>query len=267
MGFGRATPPHQYIKNIDHYDARGSTCEYLYQSCRRRAPASFSIALAASQRIRAPRAQQNQETVLTTAPRDRAGASRSTFAITWWPASPDAVRIDSGWNCTPHRPGRAVLDRHHHAVRGHRGHREPAGDAVRHRVQRVVPPGGELGGQPGQQPGAAGPSSTRTVPGLPCAGEASRPSCPPACSTMACSPRHTPNAAIPRASSAVSRSSQPKSDGRPGPGESTTRSGPVLVQQRRVEPGPQRGHLRALLAEVAGQRVHERVLVVDQQHP
>ncbi len=21
----------------------------------------------------------------------------------WWPARPDAVRIDSGWNCTAHR--------------------------------------------------------------------------------------------------------------------------------------------------------------------
>ena len=25
----------------------------------------------------------------------------------WWPDRPDAVRIDSGWNCTAHRPARA----------------------------------------------------------------------------------------------------------------------------------------------------------------
>ena len=24
--------------------------------------------------------------------------------MTWWPARPEADRIDSGWNCTPHRP-------------------------------------------------------------------------------------------------------------------------------------------------------------------
>ena len=29
--------------------------------------------------------------------------SRSTFAITWRPVPPAAVRIDSGWNCTAHR--------------------------------------------------------------------------------------------------------------------------------------------------------------------
>ena len=38
-------------------------------------------------------------------------------------------------------------------------------------------------------------------------------------------PRHTPNAGVPRSSSTFSSASQPKSDGRPGPGESTTRSG------------------------------------------
>ena len=34
----------------------------------------------------------------------RAAHSRSTLAITWRPVPPAAVRIDSGWNCTPHRP-------------------------------------------------------------------------------------------------------------------------------------------------------------------
>jgi hypothetical protein len=84
MGFGRATPPHQYIKNIDHYDARGSTCEYPDQLAVGARQRHFSIALAASQRIRAPRRRQHaQETVLTTASSDRALASRSTFPITW----------------------------------------------------------------------------------------------------------------------------------------------------------------------------------------
>ena len=61
--------------------------------------------------------------------------------------------------------------------------------------------------------------------------------------------------------------SQPKSDGRPGPGESTTRSGAYSSSMARVEPGPQSRDLGALLGEVAGERVHEGVLVIDEQHP
>ena len=59
-----------------------------------------------------------------------------------------------------------------------------------------------------------------------------------------------------------------KSSGRPGPGDSTTRSGRSPSSSRaRAKSGAQRRHLGAGLAEVVGQRVHERVLVVDQQHP
>ena len=35
------------------------------------------------------------------------GERVSCFAITWWPTRPEAVRIDSGWNCTAHRPAAA----------------------------------------------------------------------------------------------------------------------------------------------------------------
>src|SRR6202011_3965439 len=34
----------------------------------------------------------------------RARHSSSTLAMIWCPDRPDAVRIDSGWNCTAHRP-------------------------------------------------------------------------------------------------------------------------------------------------------------------
>src|SRR5690242_1444796 len=34
----------------------------------------------------------------------RARHRSSTLPMIWCPARPDAVRIDSGWNCTPHRP-------------------------------------------------------------------------------------------------------------------------------------------------------------------
>src|SRR5690348_8486858 len=33
----------------------------------------------------------------------RARHRSRTLAMIWWPARPDAVRIDSGWNCTAHR--------------------------------------------------------------------------------------------------------------------------------------------------------------------
>ena len=58
----------------------------------------------------------------------------------------------------------------------------------------------------------------------------------------------------------------PKSDGQPGPGDSTTRSGRDLVDHRLREAVAQRDDLGALLAEVVGQGVDEGVLVVDEQH-
>ena len=52
---------------------------------------------------------------------------------------------------------------------------------------------------------------------------------------------------------------------RPGPGESTTRSGESVVAGVGGEAGAQRDDLGAGLAQVVGQRVHERILVVDEQ--
>src|ERR1700685_3099976 len=37
----------------------------------------------------------------------RARHRSRTLAMTWWPARPEAVRIDSGWNCTAQRPAAA----------------------------------------------------------------------------------------------------------------------------------------------------------------
>ena len=184
----------------------------------------------------------------------------------WCPARPDAVRIDSGWNCTAHRPACAVLDRHHHAVRRSRAVTvEPAADLAGRRVQRVVAAGGELGGQPGQQRARRPPG-----PGRACrararaAGTARRPRAPPS----PAGPGRRRRPAGRRAYSSSSSAAQPKSAGQPGPGDSTTRSGRVA---RRAASGgeaeAQRDHLGALLAEVVGQRVHERVLVVDEQDP
>src|SRR5215470_14804570 len=34
----------------------------------------------------------------------RARHRSSTLPMIWWPDRPEAVRIDSGWNCTAHRP-------------------------------------------------------------------------------------------------------------------------------------------------------------------
>ena len=66
---------------------------------------------------------------------------------------------------------------------------------------------------------------TSTRPGLPCCGYGSTPSAPPKCSTMPCSPRHTPKMGS-RLLVAISMVADTlKSDGRPGPGESTTSDG------------------------------------------
>ena len=186
----------------------------------------------------------------------------------WWPARPDAVRIDSGWNCTAHRPAAAssMAITTPSAPSGEQSDAvtvEPAADLPGRRVQAVVAPGGELGGQPGQQrsPGHL------DQPGLPCAGSGSSDSAPPACSTMACSPRQTPKAGSPRAYTSSSSAAQPKSAGPSRAGREDHQVRCVGVEQCGRESGPQRGHLGALLAEVVAQGVHERVLVVDQQHP
>ena len=57
-----------------------------------------------------------------------------------------------------------------------------------------------------------------------------------------------------------------KSRGVPGPGDSTTRSGASVVERvARESRARSVDHLGARLAQVVGQRVHERVLVVDEQ--
>ena len=94
---------------------------------------------------------------------------------------------------------------------------------VRARVQRVVPAGGELRGQPGEQRSAArapGPCPACRARARP-AGPARRPRARP----WPAGPGTPRTPAAPASSSSVSSASQPKSDGRPGPGESTTRSG------------------------------------------
>src|SRR6266567_4116111 len=134
---------------------------------------------------------------------------------------PDAVRIDSGWNCTAHRPASwssiaittpsAVA-----AVTANPPRTSPAG-AYRLWYLPAVNSAGS--------PASSEPPFTRTRPGLPCAGSGSRDSAPPACSTIACRPRQTPKVGRCRAYTSSSSAAQPKSAGRPGPGDMTTRSG------------------------------------------
>ncbi len=51
-----------------------------------------------------------------------------------------------------------------------------------------------------------------------------------------------------------------------GAGREHDEIGPVVVKRGGPEASPQRHHVRALLAEIAGQGVHERVLVIDEEH-
>ena len=165
-----------------------------------------------------------------------------------------------------HRPpaGSRVLDGHRHLA-GRRGHREPAADLADRRVERVIPGRRELRRQAGQQTRrrrAPGPGPACRAPARP-APTASRPRAPP--SPAAPGTPRTRAAAGRRARPAAS--SQPKSDGRPGPGDSTTRSGASSSSSGGVEAGPQRRHLGGLLPEVVAQGVHERVLVVHERAP
>ena len=94
----------------------------------------------------------------------------------------------------------------------------------------------------------------------------SRPS-GPACSTMACRPRQTPKTGS-RAQVAARRA-LPQSKSRACPARATSRPGPGRARRapRRRSPDRSVSDLGAVLPEVAGQRVHERVLVVDEQDP
>src|SRR6185312_8542063 len=145
----------------------------------------------------------------------RARHRSSTLPMIWCPARPDAVRIDSGWNCTPHRP----------ASRSSIAITTPSGvTAVTSNPPRTSPAGAyRLWYRPAVN--SAGSPATWTRPGLPCAGSGSRDSAPPACSTIACRPRQTPKTGRCRAYTSSSSAAQPKSAGRPGPGDITTRSG------------------------------------------
>ena len=71
--------------------------------------------------------------------------------MTWWPARPEAVRIDSGWNWTAQRPaaGSSMAITTPSGVVG--GHLEAALDLLRPRVDGVVARTGELPGQPVEQ--------------------------------------------------------------------------------------------------------------------
>src|SRR2546429_190002 len=151
----------------------------------------------------------------------RARHRSRTLPMIWCPARPEAVRIDSGWNCTAHRPAcsssiaittpSAVA-----AVTANPPRTSPAG-AYRLWYRPAVNSAGS--------PASSEPPDTWTSPGLPCAGSGSRDSAPPACSTIACRPRQTPKTGTCRAYTSSSSAAQPKSAGRPGPGDMTTRSG------------------------------------------
>src|SRR6266566_6714406 len=156
----------------------------------------------------------------------RARHRSRTLPMIWCPARPDAVRIDSGWNCTAHRPASwssiaittpsAPSGEQSAAVTANPPRTSPGG-AYRLWYRPAVNSAGS--------PASSDPPDTRTSPGLPCAGSGSRDSAPPACSTMACRPRQTPKTGRCRAYTSSSSAAQPKSTGRPGPGDITTRSG------------------------------------------
>src|SRR5580704_4658722 len=155
----------------------------------------------------------------------RARHRSRTLAMIWCPDRPAAVRIDSGWNCTAHRPASSSSIAITTSA--------PSGD--RRDAVTANPPRTSLAGayrlwyrpavnSPGSPDSSELPDA-RTSPGLPCAGSGSRDSVPPACSTMACRPRQTPKVGRCRAYTSSSSAAQPKSAGRPGPGDMTTRSG------------------------------------------
>src|SRR5882724_5584808 len=124
----------------------------------------------------------------------RARHRSRTLPMIWCPARPDAVRIDSGWNCTAHRAaaGSSIAITTPSAPSGEQS------AAVTSNPPRTSPAGAyRLWYRPAVNsagsPASSAPPDTRTRPGLPCAGSGSRDRAPPACSTMACKPRQTPN--------------------------------------------------------------------------
>ena len=169
-----------------------------------------------------------------------------------------------------HRPpsGLVVLDRHHHAV-------APSGErsaAVTSNPPRTSPGGAyRLWYRPAVNsagsPASSEPPATWTRPGLPCAGSGSRDS-------VAARVLHhrlqaqadAEDRQVPRVHLVEQRGAAEV--GRPPrPGRHDHQVRRVGVEQVRGEAEAQRGHLGAVLAEVVAQRVHERVLVVNQQDP
>src|SRR5690349_10043124 len=105
----------------------------------------------------------------------RARHRSSTLPMIWWPARPDAVRIDSGWNCTPHRPASrssiAITTPSGVAAVTSNPPRTSSAGAYRLWYRPAVNSAGS--------PASSEPPATWTRPGLPCAGSGSRDSAPP----------------------------------------------------------------------------------------
>jgi hypothetical protein len=164
-----------------------------------------------------------------------------------------------------HRPaaGLVVLDRHHDAVRGGRRHREAAKDLVLPGVQRVVAGGGELRRQAGQQlPAVDHHLSRLAVSGL----GKQRQFSPGVLHHGLQAEAHAEHRQPPL----VELGEQlvaPEVRGPPGPGREHDEIRGERVQHRRGKTDPQRGDLRAVLAEIVAQGVHERVLMVNDYHP
>ena len=162
-----------------------------------------------------------------------------------------------------HRPPAAagILDRHHDAVRSHGSDLESAGYLLGPGVQGMVPGRNELLRQSGQQRAA----QHLHVSGLAVHGrvqQAQR-------TTGMLDHRLKPEADAECGQSPlvecaeqlvaveVGRAARPRRQHHQVRGE--------LFQELSIEARAQRSHLGTLLAEVPGQRVHERVLMVDQE--
>ena len=198
----------------------------------------------------------------------RARHRSRTLAMIWCPARPDAVRIDSGWNCTAQRAaaGSSIAITTPSAPSGEQS------AAVTSNPPRTSPAGAyrlwyrpavNSAGSPASSAPSGHPDQARlAVRGLRQQGQGAAGVLHHGLQAQA----DAEHRQVPRVDLVEQR--RAAEVGRPpGTGRHDYQVRRIGVEQRGREPGPQRGHLGALLPEVVAERVHERVLVIDEQDP